>query len=193
MLLKSTITLVVVMCTLMSGTMADTPANCTYEDIRGLWVFHEGPRGNDKTVNCSAKGNINQFYVSVSSQSNKTQFNLVNITNAFFVRLDFPNMASDFDGNIGYWTIIYNQGFEVVINNRKYFAFSLYKQSGDNVTSYCDHTFYGWSHEMGVNPGKSQRVTIKKGVIILICLFQVTGRVILERELTSNLSNPSRI
>lgn len=58
MLLKSTITLIVVMCTLMSGIMADTPANCTYEDIRGVWVFHEGPRGNDKTVNCSAKGNF---------------------------------------------------------------------------------------------------------------------------------------
>ena len=34
----------------------DTPANCTYEDIRGVWVFHEGPRLNDKSVNCSAKG-----------------------------------------------------------------------------------------------------------------------------------------
>jgi cathepsin C len=68
------------------------------------------------------------------------------------VRLDFPNLATDFNGNQGFWTIIYNQGFEVVINNRKYFAFSLYKQSGENVTSYCDHTFWGWSHEIGVNP-----------------------------------------
>lgn len=32
---------------------ADTPANCTYEDIQGLWILQEGPRGNDKTVNCS--------------------------------------------------------------------------------------------------------------------------------------------
>lgn len=40
----------------MGSTRADTPANCTYEDVRGLWVFHEGPRGNDKTINCSSKG-----------------------------------------------------------------------------------------------------------------------------------------
>lgn len=28
----------------------------SYEDVIGVWVFHEGPRGNDKTVNCSDKG-----------------------------------------------------------------------------------------------------------------------------------------
>ena len=36
---------------------SDTPANCSYEDIRGVWVFHEGPRLNDKNINCSAKSN----------------------------------------------------------------------------------------------------------------------------------------
>lgn len=110
---------------------ADTPANCTYEDIRGLWVFHEGPRGNSKSINCSEK---------------------INITSAYYVRLEFPNTAIDLDGNVGFWTIIYNQGFEVVVNNRKYFAFSYYTEKGKNVTSYCQHTFWGWAHETGVNP-----------------------------------------
>lgn len=32
---------------------SDTPANCTYEDVRGVWLFTEGPRGNDKTINCN--------------------------------------------------------------------------------------------------------------------------------------------
>lgn len=41
----------------------------------------------------------------------------------------------------------YFQGFEVVIDDRKYFAFSLYKQVGENVTSYCDQTSNGWSHD----------------------------------------------
>ena len=40
---------------LTSCVKSDTPANCTYEDVRGVWVFHEGPRGNDKSINCSAK------------------------------------------------------------------------------------------------------------------------------------------
>ncbi len=110
---------------------ADTPANCTYEDISGSWVFHEGPRGNEKTIDCSAN---------------------VSIVSAFNVKLLFPDVAVDDDGNTGFWTIIYNQGFEVVINNRKYFAFSFYEQNGTNVTSYCGHTSWGWAHETGVNP-----------------------------------------
>lgn len=40
------------------------------------------------------------------------------------------------------------QGFEVVIAGRKYFAFSMYKKSGQkNVTSFCDQTLPGWSHD----------------------------------------------
>lgn len=65
------------------------------------------------------------------------------------MRLEFPNVAFDDLGNKGYWTIVYNQGFEVVINYRKYFAFSLYIQNAPgNATSFCDKTFPGWSHDV---------------------------------------------
>jgi len=37
-----------------------------------------------------------------------------------------PNMAVDEYGNKGHWTLIYNQGFEVIVNQRVYFAFSHY-------------------------------------------------------------------
>ena len=36
----------------------------------------------------------------------------------------------------------------MTINYRKYFAFSSYKQSGQNVTSFCDKTLPGWSHDV---------------------------------------------
>ena len=75
-----------------------------------------------------------------------------NWTTVLNVALEFPNTAIDEFGNVGFWTLIYNQGFEIVLNGRKYFGFSYYEQNGDNVTSYCHKTFTGWSHDEGVNP-----------------------------------------
>jgi dipeptidyl-peptidase I len=67
------------------------------------------------------------------------------------VTLLFPNIAVDEKGHQGHWTLIYNQGFEVTINYRKYFAFSYYEAAGDTVVSYCDQTFAGWSHDVLTN------------------------------------------
>jgi cathepsin C len=32
---------------------ADTPANCTYEDILGTWTFFETERSGDQSIDCS--------------------------------------------------------------------------------------------------------------------------------------------
>ena len=104
---------------------ADTPANCTYEDIRGLWIFQESERIDTRRENCAT----------VPTNTHKV-----------YLKLDFPNVATDSFGNVGRWTLIYNQGFEVIINYRKYFAFSLYKQKGQTVISYCNATLPGYSH-----------------------------------------------
>lgn len=38
---------------------ADTPANCTYEDIRGVWQFEEGERSGNNDIGCdNFKGNL---------------------------------------------------------------------------------------------------------------------------------------
>ncbi|KAH7933067.1 hypothetical protein HPB49_007726 [Dermacentor silvarum] len=60
------------------------------------------------------------------------------------VFLEFPNLATDDLGNRGTWTLIYNQGFEVVINFRRYFAFSNYSRS----ESFCSSTKAGWAHDI---------------------------------------------
>ena len=44
------------------------------------------------------------------------------------IQLLHPNVAVDQYGNKGHWTMIYNQGFEVTVNQRIYFAFSHYAQ-----------------------------------------------------------------
>ena len=106
---------------------ADTPANCMYEEIRGSWLFSVGQGGHDNTIDCSKE---------------------FSVVSELRVDLLFPDIAMDENGNKGFWTMIYNQGFEVVINDKKYFAFSAYKQSGLVVTSLCDQTLNGWSHDV---------------------------------------------
>ena len=41
----------------VEGSLGDTPANCTYEDLLGTWVFQVSKGGHDKSVNCSVEGN----------------------------------------------------------------------------------------------------------------------------------------
>ena len=43
---------------LICYTVADTPANCTYEEIKGTWRFYVGDTNFDRTVNCSAGGEL---------------------------------------------------------------------------------------------------------------------------------------
>ena len=121
---------------------ADTPANCSYNEVVGTWLFLIGPGGGtaaqswphslshptgDNTLNCSVPWEAAEEYE---------------------VILNFPDTVVDQDGNVGFWTIIYNQGFEIVINNKKLFAFFYYTVNGTNVTSYCDTTFSGWVHNV---------------------------------------------
>lgn len=40
------------------GSWGDTPANCTYEDLLGTWVFQASRGGQDKGINCSAEGRV---------------------------------------------------------------------------------------------------------------------------------------
>lgn len=126
--MRSFFFLAVVTLTLQSTVKADTPANCTWPEITGKWIFTESERLETRTENCDDQQ--------------------ITGANKVYLELIFPNVASDREGNIGTWTLIYNQGFEVIINYRKYFAFSLYKQKGSKVTSYCNATQPGWSHDV---------------------------------------------
>lgn len=71
------------------------------------------------------------------------------------VSLQEPNIAVDAEGNRGTWTMIYDEGFEVQVGGRVYFAYSRYTPNkgtslaSDKVagyTSHCDETMVGWVH-----------------------------------------------
>ncbi|XP_067940045.1 dipeptidyl peptidase 1-like [Watersipora subatra] len=60
------------------------------------------------------------------------------------IELRFPDTASDEFGNHGFWTLIYNQGFEISVAGRKYFLYSAYDSSTNQ--SVCGDTMGGWAH-----------------------------------------------
>ncbi|XP_053644016.2 dipeptidyl peptidase 1 isoform X2 [Cherax quadricarinatus] len=114
---------------LVTGTQADTPANCTFDDIRGDWTIYETERTGDDNIVCDEMGPI---------VHKKT------------ISLMYPNVAVDEFGNEGTWTMVYNQGFEIKVSGRSYYAFSLYEKSGKTVISLCDKTMVGWSRDITV-------------------------------------------
>ena len=68
--------------------VGDTPANCTYHDVEGSWIFYESERSYDSSVDCT------------SGLSAVGKVRLV---------LKYPDTAVDEFGNIGSWTMVYNQ------------------------------------------------------------------------------------
>ena len=44
--------LLFVLCFFVGSIQGDTPANCTFEDIRGSWIFYETERNGDNTIDC---------------------------------------------------------------------------------------------------------------------------------------------
>lgn len=111
----------------VEAARGDTPANCTYEDLLGTWVFQVSKGGHDKTINCSAEA-VGESSVTVT--------------------LEKLSVATDELGNTGFFTLIYNQGFEVVLGGYKWFGFFKYSDDGHQVVSYCDQTLPGWVHDV---------------------------------------------
>ncbi|XP_030008660.1 dipeptidyl peptidase 1-like [Sphaeramia orbicularis] len=111
----------------VEGSWGDTPANCTYEDLLGTWVFQVSKGGHDKTINCSAEA---------TGESTVT------------VTLKKLSVATDELGHTGFFTLIHNQGFEVVLRGYKWFGFFKYTEEASKVTSYCDQTLPGWIHDV---------------------------------------------
>ncbi|KAJ9586859.1 hypothetical protein L9F63_019541, partial [Diploptera punctata] len=112
---------------LSAGTWADIPVDCMYDEVEGTWYLYEGPRLYDNSINCT------------NFQSPVTRIK---------VNLQYPNIVTDQYGNKGHWTMIYNEGFEITVNGRTYFAYFYYTEMLGEVTSDCGKTFSYWSHDV---------------------------------------------
>jgi len=113
--------------TLVASVRSDTPANCHFKDVVGKWSFMIGDETRDRPFSCSQSQTFDVKYE---------------------VDLIYPNVVVDQFGNSGFWTLVYNQGFEIQQKGSTAFGFFMYKREGAKVTSYCDQTFVGWTHNV---------------------------------------------
>ena len=81
---------------LLPLTFADTPADCRYEDVVGVWDLVIGDTSADSAVDCTT------FHEKRLLANPKTKYT---------VKLAYPNVAVDQFGNDGFWTMVYNQGW----------------------------------------------------------------------------------
>jgi cathepsin C len=118
---------------LIAFVYADLPVHCLYSQTKGDWEFKLTAQDKDSSVvkQCGIRTDITP-------------------TETLRISLQVPNIVVDQSGNKGTWTLIYDQGFEVIINNNKYFAFFNYTEVDNRVISNCHQTFTGWYHEVGV-------------------------------------------
>jgi cathepsin C len=124
--------LALLLCLATAYVACDTPANCTYEEIKGTWTFSVGQVYRTYDELKKSEGDCSNFQT-----AKKARFTL-----------RYPDLVTDEYGNVGFWTLIYNQGFEVVIANRKYFGFSRYEGSMEDPISYCNETLPGFTHDI---------------------------------------------
>lgn len=145
---------------LLQPAHADLPIHCLHAQVAGDWEFtldaggHKvGPNGDLTAITCGypqPDRNADHF----------TRPPVLVAASTYKVTLASPNTATDAAGNKGTWTMIYDEGFEVQIGGRSFFAFSKYVPnpgtplSSDKVahyTSHCDETMVGWWHDKTAN------------------------------------------
>eukprot|EP00747_Dinoflagellata_sp_TGD_P166414 gnl/TRDRNA2_/TRDRNA2_189164_c0_seq1.p1 gnl/TRDRNA2_/TRDRNA2_189164_c0~~gnl/TRDRNA2_/TRDRNA2_189164_c0_seq1.p1 ORF type:complete len:552 (+),score=122.72 gnl/TRDRNA2_/TRDRNA2_189164_c0_seq1:89-1744(+) len=130
---------------------ADLPVHCLFHEVVGEWRFVLGPLSPQR----SSCGHAHPDLVEAQPPQRLVDDSLRNSTAAaseLFVTLRSPNIASTSHDPKGTWTMVYDEGFEVVNSGMTFFAFSNYTFKNpaaktnalkQNV-SHCGQTMVGW-------------------------------------------------
>ncbi|KNC79267.1 hypothetical protein SARC_08340 [Sphaeroforma arctica JP610] len=139
---------------LASVSVADVPADCRVNEIKGSWLVRRGPGNNDNTITCNENSDV--------ASRDVIQMSLL-----------YPNIVSSAEGHEGNFTLVYNQAFEAYIDGVVYFAFVNWEKTPDygDVSSifHCGQTMTGWYHDYdGSNWGcfKAQKMNANEAHIV---------------------------
>ncbi len=94
----------------LSGARADLPVHCLHPQIRGRWRFHLGPLAAASGAPARACGH--HLPGSKEDVMADPSARVVNAT-PYDLALADPDLVTDAHGLRGFWTMVYDEGFEV--------------------------------------------------------------------------------
>jgi cathepsin C len=134
------------------AVLADLPVHCVRTQIAGRWRFYSS-RPTAKPQDCGhhTPGTISDVLQEHALSTISVAFD----EPVLELELESPDFArttgSQGADELGWWTMVYDEGFEVRIKNRAFFAFSSLLQAPrahtnatQTWTSRCDRTAVGW-------------------------------------------------
>jgi len=124
---------------------ADLPVHCLHHEVVGDWKFTLGPQQSQR----SSCGHLRPD--TERDQPSRAVVTANGPTTSLAVKLSNPNVASTGRDPAGSWTMVYDEGFSVKVENLDFFAFSNF--TFDDVSkpgytkrnhSHCFQTMVGW-------------------------------------------------
>merc|ERR1739848_808187 len=115
---------------LFSTTLADVPVSCPYAESHGVWEFSIGTQGSDHSL--VAECGLD---------------NLGDVTKVHRFLLEERDRVTNLNtGSKGHYTIVSSQGFEITIDQRKYWAY-YYFDASDRRNNDCGKTMVGYQRD----------------------------------------------
>lgn len=104
-----------------TGVFADLPVHCLRHQVEGRWEFNLGPTSSDRP-SCGHKHPDAQD--SQPALRTLGDGGASSVTSKMIVSLNSPDHAVTSQDSSGSFTMIYDEGFEVVVEGKTFFAFS---------------------------------------------------------------------
>ena len=122
---------------------ADIPAHCLQADVEGEWTF--------ELAAPAADGDHDALRTSCAFDGAPVE--------TLALTLAPEALATTPAGKDGFWTMVYDQGFEVAIGGRSFFHFMHYESNATATTTDCGRSLadFGWYHDVaapGLAPAK---------------------------------------
>eukprot|EP00747_Dinoflagellata_sp_TGD_P181880 gnl/TRDRNA2_/TRDRNA2_35879_c0_seq1.p1 gnl/TRDRNA2_/TRDRNA2_35879_c0~~gnl/TRDRNA2_/TRDRNA2_35879_c0_seq1.p1 ORF type:complete len:628 (+),score=65.80 gnl/TRDRNA2_/TRDRNA2_35879_c0_seq1:56-1939(+) len=131
---------------LLDLATADLPVHCMRHQIVGEWEFTLSDLSDDRKSCGHRRPDDEHAQPELSLVASHGPTTQIRIT------LSSPNAVTTPSGERGSWTMMYDEGFDVVIDGMSYFAFSRFDfadgPNGNKNVSHCHLTQVGWYHNM---------------------------------------------